>query len=159
MYHSWHIIFTLKSVYSYCDVKSPSVCRYTAFSQSSIKHNKYALFISLLSLSYLSTLPPRSIRKKPQVSSMMDYSNDCLMNSYQMKEISSNKPSPTVSRESKEPPSVNRDLFARKNDGEDWTGCVSHLVSTLHGHFDSKKYIARSTLSAQNSYNLGQLQL
>ena len=115
MYHSWHIIFTLNSVYSYCDVKSPSVCRFTAFSQSSIKHNKYALFISLLSLSYLSTLPPRSIRKKPQVSSMMDYSNDCLMNSYQMKETSSNKPSPTVSRESKEPPSVNRDLFARKN--------------------------------------------
>lgn len=44
------------------------------------------------------------------------YSEKYVMNSYPLQEISSSKPSPTVDRDSKESPSVNRNLFARKTD-------------------------------------------
>ena len=43
----------------------------------------------------------------------LHYSEKYVMNSYPLQEMSS-KPSPTVDRDSRESPSVNRNLFARK---------------------------------------------
>ena len=111
--------------------KIHSGCRYSishiaivTLPVTSNKHNSKSLWFSMshfffppsLLFTSLSTPFLRSIHKKPQVSSKMDlhYSEKYVMNSYPLQEISSSKPSPTVDRDSRESPSVNRNLFARK---------------------------------------------